>query len=89
MTKHQNAVPKDMASPPASSMGIPRNWRSELGIFWRDIEEAGSVTRAIRLRSPAAPVPLDSGAVERLSRHEGSLRADRWALFRTLGFSIL
>jgi len=34
-----------------------RNWRCQLGTFWQDIEEAGSVLKARRQRSrtPASP----------------------------------
>jgi hypothetical protein len=89
MMDFQNVFPRKVASSSADPIGVPRNWRSELGIFWKDIEEAGSVARALRLRSPTAPVQMRSGAIERLGGGEASLKAGRWDLFRTLRVSIL
>ena len=34
---------------PARPSESPRNWRCQLGTFWQDIEEAGSVLKARRL----------------------------------------
>ena len=87
MVDHRSAFSRDVA--PADLTDAPRNWRSELGVSWKDIEEAGSVVRAIRLRSPAAPVETDNGAAGGPDGSEGSVKANRWALFRTLRFSIL
>ena len=48
----------------------PRNWRCELGIFWQDIEEAGSVLKAQRLHRSAAPVQgLGSSTKHLAARH--------------------
>jgi len=87
MINFQTIVSRDVVSPAAPSMDIPRNWRSELGTFWRDIEEAGSVAKAIRLRSSSAVVqrecvPLQGG-------DEISIKASCWAHFRTVCFGIL
>ena len=87
MVDHHSAFATDVA--PADLTDTSRNWRSELGVFWKDIEEAGSVGRAIRLRGPAAPVQTESGAAERPGGSEGSVKANRWTLFRTLRFSML
>jgi hypothetical protein len=89
MMDFHNVFSRNVPPPPAASMDIPRNWRSELGTFWKDIEEAGSVTKAIRLRTPAAAMRTNIDAVEGPGESAGSSKADRWGLFRTLCFSIL
>ncbi|NBJ10355.1 hypothetical protein [Microvirga arsenatis] len=35
-----------------------RNWRCQLGTFWQDIEEAGSVLKARRQRSRMTAPPV-------------------------------
>jgi hypothetical protein len=87
MVDHHSAFSRDAA--PADLTDAPRNWRSEIGVFWKDIEEAGSVVRAIRLRGPAAPEQTESGGTEGPGGSEGSVKANRWALFRTLRLSML
>ena len=84
MTDPHSIVAKGAASPPAPSMNIPRNWRSELGTFWRDIEEAGSLAKAIRLRSSTKSVRNNDGAISRFAGEEGPIKTSRWAHFRTL-----
>lgn len=87
MVDHHSAFSRDVAQ--ADVTDTSRNWRSELGVFWKDIEEAGFVVRAIRLRGPAAPVETDSSAAGGPGGSEGSVKANRWTLIRTLRFSIL
>ena len=64
------AEPGTAASGTAVPVDHPRNWRCELGIFWRDIEEAGSVLKAQRLHRSAAPVQsLDRSPKHPAARH--------------------
>ncbi len=84
MMKVHSAFSKDATSIPAASVDLPRNWRSELGTSWRDIEEAGSLARAIRLRSPAVYVKSKDSGAEIPNGGDSSVRASRWAYFRTI-----
>jgi len=85
MTYFFNVFSKDALSPPAHSN--PQNWRCELGTFWKDIEEAGSIVRAIRLRRQASPLQGQEDDSRQLSER-GSATTYRWMNFRTLRFSI-
>jgi hypothetical protein len=80
MINFHSAFSKDAAS----SADTPRNWRSELGTFWRDIEEAGSVAKAIRLRGPAKPARNGDGEFSEFASREGLVKTSRWAHFRML-----
>ena len=81
MIRFMSVLSKEADTATASPMDTPRNWRCELGTFWQDIEDAGSVVRAIHLRSPAASA-RDRNA-------EGVKKAGSWVNFRTLCSSIL
>ena len=58
----------------------PRNWRCQLGTFWQDIEEAGSVLKARRLVPSDDPRPAGGRdrphrrTARRLTRPARSLR---------------
>lgn len=89
MINFLSVLSKDAVTPAAPSVDIPRNWRCELGTFWQDIEEAGSVVRAIRLRGSAASALDQTGDVEGLTGGESTTKVGRWAHFRTLCSSML
>ena len=89
MIKFLGLSSKEAVPQTAPLMDIPRNWRCELGTSWRDIEDAGSVVRAIQLRSSAVSSQRRSGDVGGLAEGESAPKGTRWANFRTLCFSIL
>jgi hypothetical protein len=47
----------------------PRNWRCQLGTFWQDIEEAGSVLKARRLVPSEVRVQRTGGIDRAAGRH--------------------
>ena len=89
MTKFHGLTSEEAVPQTAPLMNIHRNWRRELGTSWRDIEDAGFVVRAIRLRSSAACPPGRSSDVEGQAERKSALKATRWANFRTLCSGIL
>jgi hypothetical protein len=89
MINFHSVFSKDAASPAAPPEDNSRNWRSELGTFWRDIEEAGSVAKAIRLRSPAESERNEKGGTSGPPDGEDAVRTSRWAHLRTLCAGIL
>lgn len=48
----------------------PRNWRCQLGTFWQDIEEAGSVLQARRL-VPSEIRVQRTGGIDRVAGRHG------------------
>jgi hypothetical protein len=89
MIKFLGLSSKEAVPQPAPLMDISRNWRCELGTSWRDIEDAGSVVQAIRLRSSAVSSQRGSSHVEDMAEGESAPKVTRWANFRTRCFSIL
>jgi hypothetical protein len=80
---------KEAAAPSAPPMDVPRNWRCELGTFWQDIEDAGSIVRAIRLRNPEPSARDRNDAVKAGAAGEDAKTASPWAHLRTMCFSVL
>lgn len=50
MTSLRSVFTKTAASPATSHAERPLNWRSPLGLFWRDIGEIGNVIGARRVQ---------------------------------------
>jgi hypothetical protein len=80
---------KEAAAPSAPPMDATRNWRCELGTFWQDIEDAGSIVRAIRLRNPEPSARDRNDDVKAMAACEDAKTANPWTHLRTLYISIL
>jgi hypothetical protein len=89
MIKFLGLSSKEAVTQTAPLMDIHRNWRCELGTSWRDIEDAGSVVRAIPLRSSAVSSQRRSEDAGTRAQGESALKVTRWANFRILCSSIL
>jgi hypothetical protein len=89
MIRFMSVLSKEAATPIAPPMDASRNWRCELGTFWQDIEEAGSVVRAIRLRNPAASAWDRNGDIKGMAAGKDAGKTSPWANLRILYFSIL
>jgi hypothetical protein len=80
---------KEAAAPAAPPMDATRNWRCELGTFWQDIEDAGSIVKAIRLRNPEPSARDRSDGVKVMAAGEDAKTANPWADLRTMYISML
>ena len=89
MIRFLGLSPKEAVPHTAPPMSAPYNWRCELGTSWRDIEDAGSVVKAIRLRSSAVSPHGRSGDAGGRGEGQNTPKMTRWTNFRSLCFSIL
>jgi hypothetical protein len=60
-----------------TAAGRPRNWRCQLGTFWQDIEELGSVLKARQLRDAELPIDPPRRTLQDLAVRPENRKSER------------